>query len=113
MAGRLPDDVRLNRRRGLQAADLVLRLRAERDAVEACLDRLEHSPAAGYVSLPALRGAWATALSQDSPQALIDAVSVLTRGLMAGLFIVGNAAWSAGSAARVAEPRPALSPQAA
>ena len=94
MAGRLPDDVRLNRRRGRQAADLVLRLRAERDVVEACLDRLENSPAAGYVSLPALRAAWANALSSDSPPALAGAASVLARGLMAGLFVVNNQAWA-------------------
>ena len=37
MAGTLPDDVRLNRQRGLQAADLVPRLRASAAEVETAL----------------------------------------------------------------------------
>jgi asparagine synthase (glutamine-hydrolysing) len=94
MAGRVPDEVRLNRRRGHQAADLPVRLRAERDAMEATLNDLEHSAAAGYVSLPALRRAWATTQTDDSPESLRAAATVLTRGLMAGLFVVRNQAWA-------------------
>ena len=40
MSGRLPDAIRLNQRRGMQAADIVVRLRTDRDAMEACLDEL-------------------------------------------------------------------------
>ncbi len=103
MAGRVPDEVRLNRRRGHQAADLPLRLRRERDAVEATLDELEHSAAAGYVSLPALRRAWATAQTEESPDALRAAATVLTRGLMAGLFVLRNRDWAAAAAAQPAD----------
>jgi asparagine synthase (glutamine-hydrolysing) len=96
MAGRLPDEVRLNPRRGRQAADVVPRLRRERDAVEACLAELAAGPAAGYVSLPALRQAWSTVQAHDDPAALIAAIAVLTRGLMAGRFVQRNEAWRSG-----------------
>jgi asparagine synthase (glutamine-hydrolysing) len=104
MAGRLPDEVRLNRRRGRQAADLVVRLRAEREAVEACLDELASSGAAGVVNLPALRRAWANVLAHDNPAALVDAVNLITRGLMAGLFGLRNEAWRSGRATRASSP---------
>jgi asparagine synthase (glutamine-hydrolysing) len=110
MAGRLPDEVRLNRRRGRQAADLVVRLRREREAVEACLAELEAGPAAGYVSLPALRRSWAAVQAHDDPPALAAAITVLTRGLMAGRFVHRNAAWRSGQAVRHGAALPVASP---
>jgi asparagine synthase (glutamine-hydrolysing) len=87
MQGRLPDEVRLNRTRGRQSGDLPLRLRAEAAQVEATLDALEHSPAVEYLHMPHLRQVWRTIQSEDSNQAFIQSLTILTRGLMAGLFI--------------------------
>jgi asparagine synthase (glutamine-hydrolysing) len=87
MAGRLPDEVRLNRRRGQQAGDLVLRLRAEAGEWDEALDQLGRGPAAEYVDVPALRDAWRVIRAQDTPEAWGQAVVILTRGIMAGLFV--------------------------
>lgn len=57
MAGILPDQIRLERRRGLQGADWALTLNAERAQIAAELDRLERSPlASASLDLPRLRG---------------------------------------------------------
>ena len=87
MADRLPDEVRLNRRRGLQAADIIPRLRADRDAMEACLDELARGDAIHYVSLPRLRQVWQDVLARDDRATHIAAKAVLLRGIMAGLFV--------------------------
>jgi asparagine synthase (glutamine-hydrolysing) len=89
MKDRLPHTVRLNRRRGLQAADLVPRLRGSSEELERVLEEIEGGPAAEYVCIPALRAAWGTVRTQDNPGAHRLAVSVLTRGIMAGLFVNG------------------------
>jgi asparagine synthase (glutamine-hydrolysing) len=89
MKGRLPDEVRLNRRRGRQAADLVPRLRACADEVEAALDEIANGPGAAYVSAPGLRQAWDKIKVEDCFESLRLAVAVLTRGIMAGLFVNG------------------------
>lgn len=89
MKGRLPDRVRLNRRLGRQAADLVPRLRNSAAAVEGALKEIEAGPAAGYVSIPNMRSAWEKVRTEDTPEAFGLAVAVLTRGIMAGLFVNG------------------------
>ncbi|HEY1751987.1 MAG TPA: asparagine synthase-related protein [Caulobacteraceae bacterium] len=89
MAGRLPDEVRLNRRRGRQAGDLVPRLRACADEVEASLDEVAAGAAAEYLDIGRLRFAWAGVRAEDSPAAHRLAAAVLLRGLMAGLFVNG------------------------
>ncbi len=87
MTGRLPDEVRLERRRGQQAADLVPRLRAEAGEVDATLDQLGPGPAAEYVHVPTLRRAWEVIRTQHSPSAYDLAVVILTHGILAGLFV--------------------------
>lgn len=89
MKGRLPESVRMNRRVGLQAADLVPRLRNSATAVERALAEIEGGPAARYVSIPIMRKAWGQILTEDTPQAFLLAVAVLSRGIMAGLFVNG------------------------
>jgi asparagine synthase (glutamine-hydrolysing) len=89
MKGRLPDEVRLNRRRGRQAGDIVPRLRACAAEVETALDELAHGPAAAYVHLPYLHQVWQLVQTDDTPEAFHKAVSVLTRGIMAGLWVNG------------------------
>lgn len=55
MKGRLPDEVRLKRSRGLQAAGLVPRLRVCADEVETALDELARGAASAYVNVPYMR----------------------------------------------------------
>jgi asparagine synthase (glutamine-hydrolysing) len=89
MKGRLPDEVRLNRRRGRQAADLVPRLRASAGEVETALDELASGPAAAYVNVPYMREVWRMIQTHDTPEAFRKSVTVLTRGIMAGLWVNG------------------------
>lgn len=87
MKDRLPDKVRLNPKRGRQAADLVPRLRACAAEVDCALDELAGGPAAGYVDVPYMRETWGIVRTQDTPQAFNKAFIILTRGIMAGLFV--------------------------
>ncbi len=93
MKGRLPDEVRLNRKRGRQAGDLVPRLRASATEVEDALNELEGGPAAAYVDVPHMREVWRMIQTQDTPEAFRKSVTVLTRGVMAGLFVNGFGKW--------------------
>lgn len=87
MQGRLPDEVRLNRKRGRQAGDLIPRLRACANEVEAALDELAHGPAVEYLNVPHMRQVWRMIQTDDTPEAFRKAVAVLTRGIMAGLWV--------------------------
>ncbi len=87
MKGRLPDEVRLNRKRGRQAGDLVPRLRVCAAEVENALLELESGPAAEYVDVAYMREIWQMVQSQDSPQAFQKSITILTRGIMAGLWV--------------------------
>ncbi|MCC6545288.1 MAG: asparagine synthetase B [Nitrospirae bacterium] len=93
MKGRLPDEVRLNRRRGRQAGDLVPRLRACAAEVETALDELAQGPAADYLDVPYMFEVWRMIQTQDTPEAFRKAGTVLTRGIMAGLFVNGFGKW--------------------
>ncbi len=87
MRGRLPDEVRCNQARGCQAADLVPRLRACADEVEQALSEVADGPAAAYVDVANMRAVWNMVQNEDTPLAFIRAITVLTRGLMAGLHV--------------------------
>lgn len=87
MKGRMPDEVRLNRERGLQSADLVLRLRACAGEVDTALDELARGPAAAYVNVPYMREVWQMIRTEDTPEVHRKAVTILTRGIMAGLWV--------------------------
>ncbi len=89
MQDRLPDAVRLNRRRGRQAGDLVPRLRASADEVEQALDECGQGPAADYLAIGRMRSVWQRARVEDSADIFALATTVLMRGLMAGLFVNG------------------------
>jgi asparagine synthase (glutamine-hydrolysing) len=89
MQGRLPDEVRLNQRRGRQAADLVPRLRACRDEVEDALEECASGPAADYVDVPYMRRVWHRIETEDNSDVFFLAITLLTRGIMAGLFVNG------------------------
>ncbi len=87
MKGRLPDEVRLNRRFGRQAADRVQRLRACAAEVEAVLDELSRGPAAAYVDVAYMRQIWHKVQNEDTSETFAQSGTILTRGIMAGLFV--------------------------
>jgi len=87
MRDRLPDSVRLDRRRGRQAADLALRLRAVAGEVEAAIREVSEGPGGAYLDLPGLRASWDTVRLEDSNQAFFQAGIVLCRAIMAGLWV--------------------------
>ena len=87
MKGRLPDEVRLNRIPGRQAADRVLRLRACAGEVEAALEELSHGPASAYVDVIYMRRVWQTIQIENSQDTFVKSGTVLLRGIMAGLFV--------------------------
>jgi asparagine synthase (glutamine-hydrolysing) len=89
MKGRLPDEVRLNRKRGRQAIDIVPRLRASADDMEEALSEIARGPAAAYVDVPRMRAAWERVSNEESSRTRILATAVLMRGIMAGLFVNG------------------------
>jgi asparagine synthase (glutamine-hydrolysing) len=96
MAGLLPDEVRLNRKRGRQSADLAGRLLARRDEVEAALVAVDAAPANAYVDAAKMRQAWAAVQAEATALATHRAGTILLRGLLAGLFL--NRESSAGRA---------------
>jgi asparagine synthase (glutamine-hydrolysing) len=87
MKGRLPDNVRLNRNTGRQAGDLVPRLRTCAAEVEAALDEIARGPAAEYVDVGYMRKEWRMIQTEDTHEAFVKSITVLTRGIMAGLFV--------------------------
>jgi len=87
MKGRLPDEVRLNRNIGVQAGDLVPRLRACAQEVEEALSEISKGPAAEYVDIAYMRQVWQMNQTEKSPESRLKAITVLTRGIMAGLLV--------------------------
>lgn len=87
MKGRLPEDIRLNCLRGRQAGDIVPRLRTSASEVDGVLSELTNGPAAEYLNINAMYNAWQVIKTDDTPNANILAITVLTRGIMAGLFV--------------------------
>ena len=88
MAGRLPNAVRLNRQRGRQAADLGQRLCEVGAAVDQALDQVAQSEAANYLDLPKMRAVWQAIQAERSLATTQKAVTILLRGLNAGLFFL-------------------------
>jgi asparagine synthase (glutamine-hydrolysing) len=91
MKGRLPDNVRLNHKRGRQAGDRVPRLRASATEVETALDELARGPAAAYLDMAYMRDVWRMVQRDNTPEAFRKSGTVLTRGIMAGLWVNGFA----------------------
>ena len=89
MQGLLPDDVRLNRRHGFQAADLCHRLIASAPEVEQALGEIGASGLAGqYLNLPRMRRVWDLIRRRVDYDSTHQAMTILARGMMAGLFLV-------------------------
>ena len=88
MQGRLPDRVRCQRRLGIQAGDLAVRLRHDAAAVEACLAALERSDQArALVDVGKVRECWQKVQQSDDVPSLRGSGSIVLRGLMAVLFM--------------------------
>lgn len=89
MQGLLPDAVRLNRRRGLQSADLGYRLLAELPQAQEWMQRLAGSPLAQEVLDLSKMNAVLQALQQEvNLQTTLQAGTVFVRGLMVGMFLL-------------------------
>ena len=89
MQGLLPEEVRLNTQRGLQAADLGYRLLAELPQAQALMARLERSELARQVlNLPKMNGMLAALQKEVNVKTTQDCNAVLLNGMMAGLFLL-------------------------
>lgn len=89
MAGLLPDEVRLNTRRGRQAADLGHRLLAELPQVQEVMAQLEASKLARQVlDLPKMSGVLAALKKEVNRTTTRRCGTILTRGLMTGMFLL-------------------------
>lgn len=88
MAGLLPDTVRLNQKRGQQAADLGKRLISTRDEVNQLLTDVAQSRATTYLDLAKLQAAWDAIQQETSQQNTQKGVTILLRGLNAAMFFL-------------------------
>lgn len=89
MQGIMPDDIRLNRRRGRQAGDLHQRLLDSAAEVDGALAEIAASPLAQQcLSLTRMREVWQDIHDNADSRSAHRAVTILTRGMMAGLFLV-------------------------
>jgi asparagine synthase (glutamine-hydrolysing) len=87
MKGRLPDEVRLNRRFGRQAADRVVRLRNCAAEVNSALEELACGPASTYVDIAYMRQVWQVVQNENTGASFSNSATILLRGIMAGLFV--------------------------
>ena len=89
MQGYLPDAVRLNTRRGLQAADVGQRVLESRSEIETALADLEqHELARQILDLPRMANVLASMQHSLTPQNTAECGTILLRGLMVGLFLL-------------------------
>ncbi len=87
--GLLPDKVRFNRRRGLQAADICRRLRDRGAEVEEALEGLErHALAPGVLDLSRMKRLLAAVKQGTTQENTRDAATILLRGLGVGMFLL-------------------------
>jgi asparagine synthase (glutamine-hydrolysing) len=88
MQGLLPDEVRLNRQRGLQSADLGWRLLDCEADVEQALQELKDSNLVNeYLSLERIQNVWLELKKEVNRETTRKSTTILTRGLMAGLYL--------------------------
>jgi len=91
MAGYLPDDVRLNKRRGMQTADIGYRLLADAQNMEIALSALHNSSQAQtYLDIDKMQLVWNKLQQNIDSKISLDCVTILLRGLMVGLFLMNE-----------------------
>ena len=88
MKDRLPEAVRLNGIAGVQAADIVQRLRASAGEVNETLDELARGPAAEYLDVPYMGEVWKV-IHTGVPREAFRRAALFMRGIMAGLWVNG------------------------
>lgn len=92
MRQQLPDAVLFNQRKGLQAADIAGRIRAEAEPIQATLEALAKDPFASHcLDLPRMQQLLTTFRSTPQPNpALIKKLQmILLRGIGVGKFLAG------------------------
>jgi len=89
MQGYLPDEVRLNRRIGLQAADLGKRVLENRNQIEAAIADMEkHDLTSQVLDLARMENVLASLQHGLTPKNHAECSVILFRGLMVGLFLL-------------------------
>ncbi|MGP8106616.1 MAG: asparagine synthase-related protein [Desulfobaccales bacterium] len=89
LRGLLPDKVRLNRRIGLQAADICRRLRRHATEIEEALHHLErHTLAPEVLDLPKMRRVLQSIQPGTTRENTGEAGTILLRGLGVGMFLL-------------------------
>ena len=84
----MPDDVRLNKKRGSQAGDLGQRMLDTAPEVESTLAEVESSKLAKeYLDMERIRGVWDALKKEINIENSNRAVTILTRGMMAGMYL--------------------------
>ena len=88
MAGRMPDEVLLNQRKGLQAADIGHRVRKERDEIDVVMRRIEGSTHGRHcLDIAAMRDALTSVDREVSTVTTLQCNAILLRGVGVGLFL--------------------------
>ena len=88
MRGLLPQEILMNRIRGIQGVDLIQRIAWDKKGFEEALDDIESSPQARhFLDLPRLRTMLNSAGTNPNMGALGLYVNVFMRGIMFGLFL--------------------------
>ena len=88
MAGRMPQEVLYNRRKGLQAADLGYRVAEQHEEISAVLDRLEQSSLAREcLDLTRMRGVLTELQCKIDAATTVQCGTILLHGLGVGLFL--------------------------
>jgi len=88
MEGIMPDDVRLNQKRGSQAGDLGQRMLDTASEVESTLSEVESSKMAKeYLDVERIRRVWEALKKEINIENSNRAVTILTRGMMAGMYL--------------------------
>ena len=88
MEGVMPKDVLWNPRRGQQAADIILQVRASQTEIRDALATFQTSPLIQeYLDLPRMNTVFETALRELSPALTHEVGLVLLKGIGIGLFL--------------------------
>src|SRR5439155_9670269 len=92
MTGLLPDEVRLNQRRGSQAGDVIRRIQSYSQEMATALAELQASGATDrYLDLAYMQQVYDTLLERQDVATTGQAGTILLRGLCAGLFLMQSA----------------------
>ena len=89
MQGYLPDEVRLNTRKGIQSADLGQRVLENRKEFEAAIAEIEnHDLASQVLDTPRMRNVLASLQHGLNPKSRHECGPILMNGVMAGMFLL-------------------------